>query len=840
MDKELMEVLNAIFSDINSNKDIDIVDLEELEQLLNMEPNPDNYPKYKEDLVKIRISRENFFKDFNTKISYSDSTLDTDTPTIPTYPENNTKGVLNRLQSKLTDMPDFTLTNANEGGAVRNLITILNSGTYSPELPIPLFTEDEIKAFTNVIMQVTRKRSSLRPKVGELLSEVATTSATSITNRRRTYDHWRDMNTQFKLFIDALNSVEFKPTDDEGKQQVKEIPSYIVRMGQVTLKKTIHPHSPIVANVLRAKYIKRELEDIVESGSFKEYSKEGKPTGDSGYIDEANTEYISVLEQLKRDIADLSDSGENPFVRGSNIGIDPILSIVLQNEEFPLLLSEEQIQINVNNLVKILTGEIPEENLEFTIDTIEDYAKTIRDDLKNYQVIQRDVYHFAIMDGPEVSLKQVNFKDMENAAFKIDIAKWSGDKYEIEEEEFSSYTELIEYINDKTNILIKSLVKLFDVDAWAKTLADEKEDPTYSITFPERRLKDPRAIGGGVVIPAYRRAEVKEVKENLQDLSESIKTYYYEGLTKQNVMFKDLPEFVKTPQYQALERELSGDITAKMSAVLSTGKATPRYDVELFSSLNGFILKLNRGDLGSYTKIIHGECENFINSILNLYRPLERDEIKSIKNNLSVVFGRLLHGLFEDSNEDYEPDKFMGRTLQYWDNKFEDILERTGKSPTLSFVKLGRTLENPKIKEYILTGTTMSKTNKEGAATDNTSTKAIRNVVYEGPNSLMNNLVRARENLGALDDQFKKALMTSYDLIRKGKKLPIHVGFLDSNSYSDNAYTIATMERIYGIDIYATDIDVIIKSQNTTKELVSYLGLPEEMVYHIRGLYRWL
>jgi len=773
----------------------------------------------------------------NTKISYSGIKLNRDTPIIPTYPEDNTKGVLNRLQSKLADMSDFTLTNANEGGTVRNLITILNSGTYSPELPIPLFTEDEIKAFTNVIMQVTRKRSSKKIRVGELLSEVATTSATSITNRRRTYDHWRDMNTQFKLFIDTLNRAEFTPSPNY-LGGLMEIPSYIVRMGQVTLKKSIHPHSPIVANVLRAKYIKRELDDIVEQGSFKEYSKEGKAVGESGYIDDTDTEYISILEQLKRDIADLTDSGKNPFVRGSSIGIDPILSIVLQNEEFPLLLSEQQLQIAVNNLIKELTKEIPEENLEFSIDTIEDYAKTMRDDLKNYQPIQRDVYHFAIMDGPEVSLKQVNFKDMTNAAFKIDVAKWGGDKYEIEEVDFSSYAELTEYINDKTNILIKSLVELFDVDVWAKTLADEQEDPVYSITFPERRAKDPRAIGGGVVVPAYRRAEVKEIKEDLQDLSESIKTYYYEGLTKQNVMFKDLPEFVKTPQYQALERELSGDITGKMSAALSTGKATPRYDVDLFRSLNGFILKLNRGDFGSYSKDIHSDSENFINSIINLYRPLERDEIKSIKNNLSVVLGRLLHGLFEDSNADYEPNKFMGRTLQYWDNKFEDILERTGKSPTLSFVKLGRTLENPKIKEYILTGTTVSKTNKEGSATDNTSTKDIRNAVYESPNSLMNNLVRARENLGSLDDQFKKALMTSYDLIRKGKKLPIHVGFLDSNSYSDNAYTIATMERIYGIDIYATDIDVIIKSQNTTKELVSYLGLPEEMVYHIRGLYR--
>jgi hypothetical protein len=838
MNNELIELLNELFNVINRQKNIETDELVELEELLGLEPNPDNYPKYIEGIKDIRITRANFLSDFLSKISYGDIRLEADIIPRPSYTV-----VLDDLQPKLQDIAGFKITNKNEGGTVRNFLTRLTDEPYSAELPIEVFTEEEISAFTNIILQVTRKRSFKKPLVGELVSEVATTSATSITNRRKTYDHWKDMNTQFKLFIDALNDADFIEQMDEleeGEDELEkltEIPSYIVRMGQVTLKKTIHPHSPMVANILRAKYIEKELQEVIESGSYREYSEEGKQAGDTGYIDTSKVEFITPLEQLRREISELTDSGENPYIRGSDIGIDPILSIVLQNEEFPLLLSEQQLQINVNNLVKNLTKEIPEENLEFTIDIIEDFAETIKEDLKHYEPIQRDIYHFAIMDGPEVSLKQVNFKDMEDATFKIDVAKKQNNQLVIEEVGFSSYSELVQYINSKTNILIKTLVEYFDVDAWAKTLADESEDPAYSLTFPETRPKDARAIGGGVVIPAYRRAESSEIKENLLDLSEQIQTYYYEGLTKQNVMFKDLPNFVKTPQYQALERELSGDITAKMAAALSTGRATPRYETDLFSNLNGFIKKLNRGELGSYSDDIHTECESFINSILTLFRPLERKELYDIKQNLSIVLGRILHGLFEDSNRSLEPSKFMGRTLEYWTNKHDEILEKGGKSPVLSFVKLGRTLENPKIKEYILTGTSISTTNKEGAAVDKTSRRDIAKIVYESPNSLMNNLVRVRENLGK-SDALRKAIMNSHDLIRKGKKLPIHVGYLDSSSYTDNAYAIATIERIYGIDIYATDIDTIVKSNKTTKELVSYLGLPEEMVYHVRGLYR--
>ena len=114
------------------------------------------------------------------------------------------------------------------------------------------------------------------------------------------------------------------------------------------------------------------------------------------------------------------------------------------------------------------------------------------------------------------------------------------------------------------NILIKTLVEYFDVDAWAKTLADESEDPAYSLTFPETRPKDARAIGGGVVIPAYRRAESSEIKENLLDLSEQIQTYYYEGLTKQNVMFKDLYfRFGEAAHYLNVDDEIMLTTTKK-------------------------------------------------------------------------------------------------------------------------------------------------------------------------------------------------------------------------------------------------------------------------------------
>ena len=86
-----------------------------------------------------------------------------------------------------------------------------------------------------------------------------------------------------------------------------------------------------------------------------------------------------------------------------NISIDPLLAIILQDEEFPTVLNAEQIETKVEQVINQLQSSIDAEDLEFLGQSFNKYKKIMNDNLKRYQPINRNTYSFAIMDGPEIS-----------------------------------------------------------------------------------------------------------------------------------------------------------------------------------------------------------------------------------------------------------------------------------------------------------------------------------------------------------------------------------------------------------------------------------------------------
>ena len=182
----------------------------------------------------------------------------------------------------------------------------------------------------------------------------------------------------------------------------------------------------------------------------------------------------------------------------------------------------------------------------------------------------------------------------------------------------------------------------------------------------------------------------------------------------------------------------------------------------------------------------------------------------------------------------------MYRNLDYWAKLSERIREE-GEEEKLSLVNLARFFEDPDIKEYLqsdeIIGEPKITTDKKGEKTINVNTakdkREINTIIY-GDNGITSNLVRAETQLKPL----AKAILDSVDLLRKINNQPIHYGQLDVTCYNDNAYTISHVNALYNVDIYATDIDTIVKSENTINELKNTLGLPKHVIYHVKGLYR--
>jgi len=801
---KIIKSLNGAFKALDQNRDIEAL-IPSFINLFDTEPKP----TAKETLAAIKKTKElraSFFQTLFLGVVFDD-VMQTDYSKRRDY--NDMSSV---LQNK--DLDRFTLSDERQRIKIKRLLNKLDTQNFSSNIPIQTFTEEEVRLFTQLIDKVTTPRTQ-RAKVDfrDFTSRITTTSATALNNRKRTYDFWQVMENNFEGLIKQLN--------DSGVEYEGDVPSYIVSMGPVTLRKIINPKSPIVLDVIRNKYIQEELEEEIEyvgTGIFTDEGMEGY-TAEIGQKDDR--EYISALQSIKEGL----DSIEGAMISGDEIILDPILAIILQDEELPVVLDSEQIKVNVERIMQGLRDNVDEEDLEFLQQTFDQYKKTMEKNLKMYEPIIKKLYKFAIMDGPEFSRAVLNetFEDEQGktirGTYDILTAEYSNGNYSVVAKKFTKYGDLVDYVNTETNKFMKFLTSEFDVESW--TVGDKT---VFTSPQPKRVKRETRLTGGGTPIIPVRRAERRDVPKNMSKLVDAITDYYYGPLTK-DINLDDLPNFTKTQEYKSLERLLSNDVISSLAAEIASGRQRPQYTKDMFLQINAFLKLANQGQLEVYDAEIKTNAELFISALTNLLQPIGRERYQDITKNLSILIGAKLHTVWSDSikSKNQSVPNFQNRPLTYWASKFNTLLEK-GQDPSISFVNMARLFEDSVIKEYL---------ESEGAVSPRAESDDVVRIIY-GTNGIIDNLMKAGENLSKM----ASVVLQSYDLIRKSKGMPTHVGYLDLHSPEDMEYIIDKIDSKYNLDIYGKDVDKIVKSSMTMKELVSTLGIPHEVVYHIRGMFR--
>ena len=86
--------------------------------------------------------------------------------------------------------------------------------------------------------------------------------------------------------------------------------------------------------------------------------------------------------------------------------------------------------------------------------------------------------------------------------------------------------------------------------------------------------------------------------------------------------------------------------------------------------------------------------------------------------------------------------------------------------------------------------------------------------------------------------QQQKDILIAHDEIRKMLKRPVHYSYRSLSDYDDINSTIEMVKSKYNQDITATDITHIVTDFNSINALSKKHGLGEELIYHIKGLYR--
>tara|TARA_R100001082_G_scaffold111278_1_gene94706 strand:- start:515 stop:2962 length:2448 start_codon:yes stop_codon:yes gene_type:complete len=815
MSEEIIKLVDNAFRRLGVNRGM-AGSANKLVELIGGEVTPEEITKA---VSEIRDQRLHVFNTFIQYVNYGTEELE--------YKQVVNYNVLHDiLRQKHSDLDNYILGNPYKRATVKKLIVDLDKENYSPKIPIPFFTPKERQLFITVIDGVTRdRRTSTKIDLTKFASKLTTTRATDLRTRNNTYKYWNQVKGEFKTMIDAINASGTIPLSN-GKT-IKEIPSYIITMGPLIIKKIINPNHPILLDVLRHKYISDELNDIIESEyvAIGQFDDEGGQTGYGAEISQRDTTLTdtSPLQQLRDNIISMSDVW---LSEEENISLDPLLTIILQDEEFPTVMNAEQIETNVEKVIAQLQSGIDAEDLEFLAQSFNKYKKIISDNLNRYQPISRKTYSFAIMDGPEISQKVLTEALEDTPAVKPTyeylVAEYTGDKYTITTKIAKNYSKMINEINKSTNEVIRFFTDHYDVEKYIT----EDSKTVYSVPQQQKHAKAKRVTGLGTPSIPIRRIPEGQIGKNTAGLTDALTRYYFTALTEQNINLDDLPNFTKTKQYNALKRLLANDPVTLVTKEIASGRSRPKFSMAQFQDMNKFLKIIKQGYIQRYDANNSVYADKFISGIINLIRPIGIQRFRPIERNLSILLGAILHQSWEKSvaaKDDPESPKFRGKTLEYWNNTYHSA-EEDKKDLYLSFANLHRLFNEPIMVEYL---------QSEGAVTGQTQENSAYYIVY-GQNGIVDNLTKVSENLPKL----ASAVLYSYDLIRKHNNLPIYSGYLDVNSPEDIEYLIDTIDKKYSLDVYGKDVDTIVKSHMTMKELVSTLGIPHEVVYHIRGMFR--
>ena len=707
-----------------------------------------------------------------------------------------------------------------------------------------VFTDEEERVFNEIINSVGIDVLDIDVDFTELVQKVTTKRATSLANRRATYTYWGRVNQIYGAFIDGLNDnpqLLYK-LHESG---VRNVPNYIIQSPPVSFKQAVNPKHIIIKQLLTARILGTKLSSKLESLELgTQYSKIDPDTNKpvvEGTLDSAYDK-VTEIDELLEDIS-RGDISNNPDAFEPSEPIDPLLAIILQHEELPVVLKREEIQEHVESIVadlEIQAGEY----LEHLADELEGVKEDLGRNLELYAPVDMDRYYFAIMDGEGINVNKFKLH-AEGNSFIVTMGEIQVISQEAEEaqispanQQFTDYQEAVDFINENTTKLMKALANtIYQIPAWGRTFSEPSKrtaKPHETVTDEEERgisyelppLARPpstsRSKYGGTLAPTYSPTQEYEVPDNLNTITTLLNKYYYRALVGQNIIYDDLPNFVKKPAYAGLQRNISKDPVNKLIREIYSGTHRPTFNDESFKAISNFVDILNRG-ISRWSPDISNNFSEFTESIIRLFTVLPDNELRQLNKNLNIYLGAILFDVWNRTKgeEENEPN-YQGRSLSNWASDYA-----TKGSGEISLINIARLFQDERFKQYIISDESTDFTESQH--------KTFINKIY-GRSGIITNLIRASKKYKLTS--YNRAVLDSLDIIRKQNNLPVYKGQLNVDSYDDMVYTISKIKTYHGIDVFASDVNMIVKSDTTIKHLVSKMGLPDEIIYHIRGLFR--
>ena len=273
---------------------------------------------------------------------------------------------------------------------------------------------------------------------------------------------------------------------------------------------------------------------------------------------------------------------------------------------------------------------------------------------------------------------------------------------------------------------------------------------------------------------------------------------------------KDLPNFTKSNQYKTFKEALSRLKNSRGTSLTSqiANFYTTAIDVEDLKSILYLIISFRKGSTENMNTLVKN-AENAIQPliIINSKNKQTRQEKTQSRKEIVNTLGKLIYGYAVQQERGYLDKEFDGKRL--------DSYETESVNPEV--LDILPILNNQIFNESL----------------DSEERSIVRKIKENMTGSFYQEYIKDSINS---DDM---ALMKAIDILRERGGLPVYKAYLDINNIEDVVYVADVIRKENRTDIYATDMETIIEEKNSTiAGLSTRLGISQEVIYKVRGLFR--
>lgn len=730
------------------------------------------------------------------------------------------------------------------------ILTTLKGGLENSNLKgdtIP-FSEEELKLIQGLIDLTENIDSSKEYELKEsefkqlnlVADSLSQIQVMKVQEREKYYRYWKEVHDDFQSFHDYIAMIQpaiqrlatelrgmtitreggFTDAEEELGEALESVvlPNYVLKVSKISredytdeakkLKLTYQFLRSIRANIPQSLQAFKDVEDAegsAQSSAREEaaFTEDGQPLQGGGGVS-VDEDLMNELSAKERELEEL--------LKKENAYFDP-LYVVLGIEKEVSDLNPDVIDSIRDEIKSIMRTNQESQYFEELEEILDDEIELFLEQYKDATTAMAgddNQYYLPMMDNTEIveAFTKLGVEvELESSRENFDIIS-----------ERKSYKEAVEYINAETKGFFKVISRVLQLSKGTIPIARRSVSPKGTkgkVNYEQMYMQ-----GGESLELPVKVSEVDLQKlQQLDNLTRYLERYYMKPLGSDYVLLGDVPEFFTSAQFRDIFTHLKGTRKQQVKRALRQSYV-PFVDSRDYGKVMDWLdLFKDPQSLYMSDKLISTFEEalssfvKFWEIVNNVAKETDEAPTEEITKEIKTVMGSMLHEIAFDSLGGDESKvaqwKWRRQPLSYWKEQQENN--------NYTIENLLVLLEDPDWKVFI----------EDNMAKD----KQLR----RKHESLINKL---KKPIMKMAGPITYAMLQATDVIRKMSGQRIYKSNLDVSDIDDLSFIIDMVKKENKVDIYGVDIYNIVKSNSSFNSLSTKYGIPQDVVYKIKGMFR--